>query len=384
MKILHAIQGTDPTRGGPIEGIVQIGLATQGVHEHHIVSLDSPHAPHLQSIPMPVTALGPGSVLGYSAALVPWLENNLKRFDLVVIHGLWRYISFGSWRALRDSSTPYLVMPHGMLDPWFKQRYPFKHAKKWMFWPWTEYRVLRDAKAVVFTCDEERRLARESFWLYRCNERVGTVGISGPSSDLSLAREHFFRDYPLLRGKRILLFLGRIHEKKGCDLLIQAFAEMAARDSDLHLVMAGPCHDGLGAKLKALAANHGRSHRVTWPGMLTGELKWGAFAASEAFILPSHQENFGIAVAEALSCGLPVVISNKVQIWREIDQDQAGIVGDDTLEGTKESLARWLGLDRDKRAGMSRRARRCYESRFDSRCYAQTMSRIYEEAVAPA
>ena len=384
MNILHAIQSTDPSRGGPIEGIGQIIIATLGRQQHHIVTLDSPDAPHLASLGLPVTALGPGSVLGYSAALVPWLRSNMSRFDLVVIHGLWRYISFGTWRALRESPTPYLVMPHGMLDPWFKQRYPLKHAKKWMFWPWTEYRVLRDAKAVVFTCDEERRLARKSFWLYRCNERVGTVGISGPNVNLAQARERFFLAFPPLRDKRIFLFLGRVHEKKGCDLLIRAFAEVAARDAKLHLVMAGPCHDGLDSRLKAIAANNGLSHRVTWAGMLTGEMKWGAFAASEAFVLPSHQENFGIAVAEALACALPVVISNKVQIWREIDQDQAGLVGDDTLEGTKEALSRWLGLDPDKRAGMALHARRCFETRFNSRRYAKVMTRIFEEAIVPA
>ncbi len=384
MKILHAIQSTDPSRGGPMEGITQIGLATRGKHEHQIVTLDAPDAPHLSSIAQSLTALGPGSVLGYSPALVPWLRQNLSRFDLVVIHGLWRYISFGTWRALHGSATPYLVMPHGMLDPWFKQRYPFKHAKKWMFWPWTEYRVLRDAKAVVFTCDEERRLARESFWLYRCNERVGTVGISGPNVNLAKAYERFFSAFPPLRGKRILLFLGRIHEKKGCDLLIRAFAEVAARDAKLQLVMVGPCHDGLDAKLRALAAHCGVSHRVTWPGMLTREIKWGAFAAAEAFVLPSHQENFGIAVAEALSCSLPVLISNKVQIWREIEEDQAGLVGNDTFEGTKDVLSRWLDLDPVKRAGMAYRARRCFETRFDSKRYAQVMTQIYEEAVVPA
>ncbi len=384
MNILHAIQSTDPSRGGPIEGIGQIITATLGLHQHHIVTLDSPDAPHLATLRLPVTALGPGLVLGYSGALVPWLRSNMTRFDLVVILGLWRYISFGTWRALRESPTPYLVMPHGMLDPWFKQRYPLKHAKKWMFWPWTEYRVLRDAKAVVFTCDEERRLARESFWLYRCNERVGTVGISGPNVNLAKACERFFSAYPSLRDKRIVLFLGRIHEKKGCDLLIRAFAEVATRDAKLQLVMVGPCHNGLDAKLLALAAHCGVSHRVTWPGMLTGETKWGAFAAAEAFVLPSHQENFGIAVAEALSCSLPVLISNKVQIWREIEQDQAGLVGNDTFEGTKEVLSRWLGLDPDKRAAMAHGARRCYETRFDSRCYAKLMTRIYEEAVVPA
>ena len=384
MKILHAIQSTDPTRGGPLEGILQIGLATAAQHTHHIVSLDHPNADYLPLLPIPVMALGPGSILGYSPALVPWLKENLSRFDLVIIHGLWRYISVGTWRAIRHTRTPYLVMPHGMLDPWFKRQYPMKHVKKWLFWPWTEYRVLRDAKAVIFTCDEERRLARESFWLYRCTERVGTVGIRGPEVDLPKARERFYGAHPSLREKHVLLFLGRLHEKKGCDLLIHAFAQAGANDPHLHLVMVGPCHDGYDQKLRALAADRGVAHRITWTGMLVGEMKWGAFAAAQAFVLPSHQENFGIAVAEALSCSTPVLISNKVQIWREIAADNAGLIAEDTLEGTRDLLMRWLALDATQRGAMARAARHCFESRYASQRFATVMSEIYREAIALA
>lgn len=382
MKILHAIQSTDPTRGGPIEGILQIGQATRPSITHEILSLDHPKADYLAQHSIPVTALGPGSVLGYSPALVPWLKANAIHYDLVIVHGLWRYISVGTWRALRGGKVPYMVMPHGMLDPWFKHHYPLKHYKKWLFWPWTEYRVLRDARAVIFTCDEERRLARESFWLYRCNERVGTVGIHGPAREVEWTREHFFNVYPALRGKRIVLFLGRVHEKKGCDLLVNAFADIAGHDADLRLVMAGPCHDGLDLRLRTIAADRGIANRVLWTGMIQGDLKWGAFAAAEAFALPSHQENFGIAVAEALSCGTPVLISNKVQIWREIEADGGGLICDDTQSGTTGMLRAWLALSDTRRKEMAQAARRCFENRYESRRYASVMSQIYREATA--
>jgi hypothetical protein len=98
--------------------------------------------------------------------------------------------------ALRGIGQHYFVFPHGMLDPWFKRTYPFKHLKKWLYWPWAEYRVLRDAQAVLFTCEEEKRLARESFWLYRCNERVVTLGIARPSGDTTAQRELFLAAIP--------------------------------------------------------------------------------------------------------------------------------------------------------------------------------------------
>ena len=139
---------------------------------------------------------------------------------------------------------------------------------------------------------------------------------------------------------------------------------MAALDSNLHLLMAGPDQTGLFAKLQAQARRLGIADRITWPGMLQGDMKWGAFYASEAFVLPSHQENFGIAVAEAMGCGLPVLISDKVNIWREIEADGAGIVNADTIEGTEKTLRQWLALDEDARQKMAEQAKVSFEQRF--------------------
>jgi glycosyltransferase involved in cell wall biosynthesis len=116
--------------------------------------------------------------------------------------------------------------------------------------------------------------------------------------------------------------------------------------------------------LQQLAHRLGVSDRVTWPGMLRGDMKWGAFYAAEAFILPSHQENFGIAVAEALGCGRPVLISDKVNIWREVQSHGAGIVASDTEEGTLKLLREWLSLTSDQRSTMGRNARALFEERF--------------------
>jgi glycosyltransferase involved in cell wall biosynthesis len=138
--------------------------------------------------------------------------------------------------------------------------------------------------------------------------------------------------FPRLREKSFLLFLGRLHEKKGCAELIRAFAEI--ENSSLQLVLAGPCaNDDYLQRLKRLTNELNLGKTITFCGMLTGNLKWGAFAAAEAFILPSHQENFGIAVVEALACGTPVLISNKINIWREIVNDACGFAAEDDVAG---------------------------------------------------
>lgn len=366
MKILRVISSMDPRAGGPSEGIRQIQktLPNHGV-EVEVVCCDEPDASWINESSMKIHALGKGKgTYGYSKSLMPWLEQNVKKYDKVIIHGLWQYHGLAAMRACTERGVPYHVYTHGMLDPWFKKTYPLKHLKKWLYWPWAEYRVLKNARSVIFTCEEERRLARESFWLYRVNEAVTSYGTATPPQDADGLSVDFADAFPGLAGRRFVLFLSRIHEKKGCDLLISAFARVAAQDAELQLAIAGPDQAGLKAKLQALAESHGIAHRIHWLGMLTGDIKWGAFHSSEAFILPSHQENFGIAVAEALGCGKPVLISNKVNIWREIEADNAGIVANDDLAGTESLLRNWLIMDEVKRKAMSKNAADCFNKRF--------------------
>jgi glycosyltransferase involved in cell wall biosynthesis len=373
MRILRSTHSVNPAIGGPIESIKQSSavLAKWG-HTVEIVSLDAPRDRWVGECPVKVHALGPGrGSYGYASAFTPWVTERRANYDAVIVHGVWQYSSFGVWRALHGTSTPYYVFPHGMLDPWFKRTYPLKHLKKLLYWPWGEYRVLRDAAAVLFTSEAERRLARESFSRYRCREEVVNYGTAAPSLDLPEARDHFFGLFPHLRGKRILLFLGRLAEKKGCDLLIQAFADVrAAGGGDLHLVLAGPASsetylDHLKQLARDALGDNGAETALTFTGMLTGGSKWGAFSAADAFVLPSHQENFGIAVVEAMACGTPVLISNQVNIWREITEDGAGFAEDNTRAGTARMLTRWLSIGEADAKRMRESAKTSFAKRFE-------------------
>jgi len=328
LKVLHVISSLDPRGGGPMEGVRQIARAAQAWGQQTTVAtLDAPGQDFLEGNAFTSVALGPGiGRYGYTPRLVPWLRAHATQFDAVIVNGIWQYHSFGAWRALHSSRVPYFVFPHGMLDPYFRHAFPLKHWKKLLYWPWAEYRVLRDARAVMFTCEEERLLARHSFALYHCHEEVVGYGTAPPPVEWEAASMAFYERFPGLRGKRIVLFLSRIHEKKGCELLIEAFAGFAANDPLLQLVIAGPSSPDLEKRLRDQVRIHGLDERVTWTGMLTADVKWGALYCAEVFALPSHQENFGIAVAEALACGTPVLISDKVNIWREIVAGGAGLV----------------------------------------------------------
>jgi glycosyltransferase involved in cell wall biosynthesis len=393
MRILHLIGSVNPAHGGPVEGVVQSSLVWAKLgHEREIVSLDYAGDPWVKTCPIKVTAVGwggdkyeklrkqiPWLRYGFSPRLVPWVSANCGRFDAVIVNGLWNYVALGGLLALRGRDVPYLVYPHGMLDPWFKKTYPLKHAVKQILWLLSEGPLLRSARYVIFTSEEERIACRDAFWPYRLNERVLSYGTADPPADRADQIEMFWSAFPQLRERRFILFLSRIHKKKGVDLLIRAFARVAGQQPDVHLVIAGPDLGGWRPQLEDLAKREGIGNRVVWPGMLKDKIKWGAFRAAEAVILPSHQENFGIAVAEAMACARPVLISNKVNIWREVASSKSGIVAADDLAGTEDLLQQFFRLSVDEREAMGIAARRCFLQKFEIERAAQELLALLED-----
>ena len=389
MKLLHVIAGTDPESGGPIEAVLRISeVLIRDGHQVAMLSLEDELEIAKRGFPFSVAGLGHGTRLyRYNAQLMPWLKENARNFDAVVLHGLWNYTSFGSWRALKKSSTPYFIFAHGMMDPWFREQYPLKHIAKQVFWTVAEGRVLRDAEAVFFTCQEERMRASNVFKGHRYKERVVRFGTADPDGDPEIQRNALISSLPDLQDRRFLLFLSRIHPKKGCDLMIKAFAELISDlPNDLDLVIAGPDQVGWVLELKSLARRLSIEKRVHWPGMLKGEAKWGAFRTAQAMLLPSHQENFGFVVAEAMACSTPVLISNKVNIWREVEASRAGLVQPDTLEGTRRLIQGFVALPASDRTRMSKNARAGFLKYFDVQVTARDfVSAIgFEQDKAPA
>lgn len=395
LKILHIIPSADRAGGGPIEGLVQIGaiMADLGV-EQSVLTLDVPTDAHVQAFPRQIFAGGPphstgkGALarLGEWARFSPdareWARRNVRDYDAVVVNSLWNYATRVARLALVGSGVPYVVYPHGMLDPWFRRRYPLKHAAKQALWLFNEGPLIRNADAVLFTCEQERLLARQTFWPYRARERVVPYGAAEPPPADPAQIAAFRALVPALGGRPYLLFLSRIHEKKGCDLLVDAFARVADLAPDLDLVIAGPDQVGLVASLQHRADAAGIGHRIHWPGMVERTAKYGAFRGAEAFVLPSHQENFGIVVAEALACDCPVLISDQVNIWREVEQAGAGVVAPDTLAGTERSLRRWLSLGESERQAMRAQCRPLFDAKFTVRAAAVGLVQVLDEVIA--
>jgi glycosyltransferase involved in cell wall biosynthesis len=314
----------------------------------------------------------------------------------VISHGLWLYHAYAVQKAVssiqkkhtngynrqddlihlsgpvRKKEIQYLVMPHGMLDPYF-QRAPdrkLKAVRNWFYYKLVERKVINKADALLFTSRAERELANQPFHPYNPKrELIVGLGVEKPPAYRPEMESDFLNICPELKDSRYILFLSRIHKKKGVDLLVKTYSQLLKRSPamcSIKLVIAGPGLDSAyGRKIKQMASSFDLKENIFFPGMLTGNAKWGAFYGCEAFVLPSHQENFGIAVVEALACGKPVLISNQVNIWREIEESGGGIVVTDKESGIMLGLQNIFNLSEMERRIMGENAALCYRKYFE-------------------
>ncbi|WP_263416092.1 glycosyltransferase [Terriglobus albidus] len=360
VRILHLITSLDLRGGGPAEVVRLLGK-TQAAMGYNVEAASADdESTDVSAFEFPVHRLGPGVGYGYSKRLSEWLKKNRSRFDAVIVHGLWQYPHQAAYTLLRGH-VPYFVFVHGMLDPWFNQSFRFKHVKKLLYWHTIGRRALDGAASVIFTTDEELRRSTSAFFPYRWRAMVAALGVEGPQHPIDPSG--LYQRWPQLEQREYLLFFGRLHPKKGCDLLLRAFARVEA-DSERILVFAGPADRSYGRYLRELAKELGIEDRILWTGMVQGEEKWAMLQEADAFVLPSHQENFAIAAAEAMCCGTPVLLSDKVQIYRDVIREDAGMAEPDTLEGTVCLLERWDALDNHARATMGQNARATYRQRY--------------------
>ncbi len=380
MKILRVVGSMDPRHGGVVEAINQAAQSFNNErHQMDVMCFDSLDSPWVKSNECyKIHAINKGKTsYSFHFQYLIWLWKNAKNYDAVILDGLWLYLTWGGY-LLKLLKVPYCVFTHGMLDPYFNQD-KLKFIKKLPFWFMVERNVIAGASATIFTCKEESMLAKKSFPFYSATPKIATLGVEGNSKGQVVLADIFYKKCPDLKNKRFALFLSRINKKKGIDLLIGALAQLKGLPDDFVIAIAGPDSAGLKNKLIKQLEALGISQKVHWLGMLHGDLKWGAYHASEVFILPSHQENFGIVVAEALSTATPVLITNKVNIWREIEVAQAGIVENDDIQGVKGLLRKWLSLKVGDKKIMSQQALLCYENNFSIKSAASDLERVLLE-----
>lgn len=249
-----------------------------------------------------------------------WRE--IRKYDIVHIHGLYRFpLAFAAWCA-RRKGVPYIIRTCGTLDPYLFH-HPRHRRMKRFYERFFALPNLQGASAIHFTTKEEQKLVH--FLNFHSPGVVIPNGLNWKVFQKLLPAGKFRRRIGLT-DEQIILYLGRIHFKKGLDLLVKGFEKVARHLPNSRLVIGGPDNDGYEKEVRKWVAEANLTERVYFPGMLEGREVMEAYVDADVFALPSYSENFGIAVAEAMACACPVVISDKVNIWREVKKANAGIV----------------------------------------------------------
>jgi glycosyltransferase involved in cell wall biosynthesis len=249
------------------------------------------------------------------------LREALADAQVLHLHTPWEPSNLQAAALARQAGVPFVLSAHGMLDDWSMAQKAFK---KRAYLKLAGSKLLRRAARVHFTAQAELNQARK--WLASDNGVVLPLVMDlSPFENLpgpDLARQRFA---PLRQADTKLLFLSRVHPKKGVDLLIQALAELRRRGCTASLLIAGPGEQQYVESLKKLAAELGVGENVQFCGMIRGEEKLSLYQAADLFVLPTSQENFGLVLIEALACRLPVITTQGVDIWKELQSAGAMI-----------------------------------------------------------
>ena len=318
---------------------------------------------------------------GTSWPLARALRQEIKAVDLVHVHNLYLFHDLMAGYYCRILGVPYLIQPHGSLDPFIYRRH--RGRKRVMEYGF-QNRTLREASALLFTTAEESELAAP----FSCGTPGVVVPLGIDLDEFAAMPEpgSFRRRHPEIGDQPIILFFGRINFKKGLDLLARGFGAVARQRRDVHLVIAGPDNDGWGARVRPWLEEAGVLGHTTFTGMLLGPDRLAVLQDAAMFVLPSYSENFGIAVIEAMAARLPVIISDKVNIWREVEAARAGRVIPCDATALAEEILDLLAHP-EGAAQMGRQGRTLVEERFQwpriGRSLAEAYGRIIEEHGRP-
>jgi len=377
MKVLHVASNIDAASGGPAVAIGGLVRAQRDAGLSPTLVLTYPggrsadYATVLSADGIPTVAIGPcGGKINRHPDIRPTLERLVAGADVVHIHALWEDIQHHAAVVCRKRGVPYVITPHGMLDPWsLRQRAWLKK----LFMLWRVRHDLERAALLHYITSAERDLAAPL--KLRPASVVEPIGLDDDEFAVLPPRGAFRSRHSIAFDRKIVLFLGRIHYKKGLDLLIPAFASGAP--SDALLVIAGPDHTNYLATARRLVQEAGLGDRTLFTGMLRGPERIEALVDGDVFALSSYQENFGIAVVEAMACGVAVVVSDQVNSCTEVTESDAGIVVRTKVEAVGDAI-RTLLSDDAARAAMGRRGRVHARSKFGWSTIATNWTKHYQ------
>lgn len=390
MRVLHAITAIPPVSGGPTSVLraltaaqvvagLQVAVCTSDRDNPSSRALDAGILRQSLVAEVDLQAFAcewSGPVL--SLAMRRWLHVHITDFDLVHIHGLYRFPpTYTAWLA-RRRGVPVVIRPHGNLDPFLYRQSSRSLLLKRLWERWFDLPNLNGASAIHYTSEDERE--RAAFLKPRAPSFVVPNGLDW-ARFASLPARGAFRARLGIGDAPLVLFLGRLSFVKGLDLLVPAFAKVRARYPDAVLAIVGPDNEGYGAKVRGWVAEQELVDAVHFVDHIEGEQVLQAYVDADVFVLPSYTENFGMVVAEALACATPVVISDQVNIHREVSGAGAGLVTRCDAGEVAEAIGALLA-DAPRRAAMGAAGRALVQRIWTWDVVARQLKAEYETVIA--
>ena len=334
MRIIHSL---DPKWGGPPNAVID--------HSKYLISLgldvdilvnDNLDKKYPKVYGLKIFKMGRGQLgqYGFNIKLFTWLYKNRDNYDFFIIHGLWSFYSLAA-RILVPNK--FFIFTHGQLDPYFGLNF-LKSLKKKIYW------------LLIF----KKKLNKKKI------------------------KNIFYNKFPLIKNKKFLLFLGRFHDKKGCDILINSIKSLKENKIELNFLLAGP-ESKEKKYLKKISNDLGLQKNIFWSDGIYGDIKYGAILASEGMVLPSHGENFGVALVESLSMSRPVITTYKVNIYKDLIRSKAGIVSKDDLKNFTKSLKYFNSLSKIQWLNLSKNSLKCFNDNFNLALKDKNTLRLFKK-----
>ena len=369
---LAVMSHLDPRYGGLSAVVPRLGM--EMAHSGVDMELAAFCAPGEFYVP---EGMGEGGLSHWPTSRVAWLtkrelrerlRETIRPFEGVHVHGLWEQSTASACGLARELRKPYVLSAHGMLEPWALRN---KQVKKYLYATLSERGNVQGAACL-------HALTVGEALTYRWFGAQGPIAVipNGVTVPKALSAELFLGRYPELKGKRNLLFMSRLHPKKGLDLLVPAWAQLAKRWPDAHLVIAGPDFEGTLAKTEQMVAEYELGERVLFTGMLDEAMKWSALAACECFVLPSHSEGLSMSALEAMGAGLPVIVTEPCNMPEVSHFDLGWEIGASMLH-LASAMREMLENSPASNVATGARGRRLIEERYAWPIVARQMAEVY-------
>jgi glycosyltransferase involved in cell wall biosynthesis len=342
MKILHVVASLSPKWGGPFE--IAIGMAQAIAKKGIKVSIYAPSEKedgvYINNLKMVDVKLFSKSFFSkfwtsYSPSLAKTLRREITDFDLIHIQEIWHHPLFAAYKAAKFARKPFVVTIQGTLEPWCLNHKKFKKKIGSILF---QRKILKEASGLHAVTEEEVK----NIYEFVDNNNIFYIpnGINQEDFENLPFNEEFEYLYPELKGKKVLLFLGRIHPKKGLDMLAKAFGAILKKRDDIQLVIAGPDNNYKNQIVEILKVENAIGN-TTFTGMLTGNNKLAALSRADIFVLPSYSEGFSISTLEAMACGLPILITKQCN-FPEVEEIGAGKIIDADIGQLSKALLELL------------------------------------------